>query len=119
MVWSDLMVDRLVGRVKVIFDLPEWIPRHSSLGPLAYVEWFTPPRKLSGDHPLAQVNRSTANGLFRASIIPIDQIERSTHLIPVYRKKCDEGWTTERVLDLCRSFLVNSYLRYEDHRLLR
>jgi hypothetical protein len=69
-------------------------------------------------NPLAQVNRLTTNGLFCVSIIPIDQIEWSTHLILVYWKKCNDGWTTKRVLDLCRSFLVNSYLCYEDHCLL-
>jgi hypothetical protein len=48
---SDLFVDHLVGWVKVIFDLPEWVPQHLPLGPLAYVEWFTPLRKSSRDHP--------------------------------------------------------------------
>jgi hypothetical protein len=107
----------LVGQVRAIFAIPEWIGPVAPLGPLAYIEWFTPPKQSTAGIPLYQVNQSTAMGQFRTSIIPINQIVRGTHLIPKFGKLCNPQWTSSNVLDICNSFYVNTYFRYEDFEL--
>lgn len=89
----------------------------TAMGPLAYVEWFTRPRRAAPGDPLHQVSRSTVQRQYRASIIPVTQIARATHLIPKFGKKCNVQWTSSNVLDVCNTFFVNTYMRYEDFEL--
>ncbi|KAH7877102.1 uncharacterized protein C8R40DRAFT_1159941 [Lentinula edodes] len=106
-----------VAQVRAIFDLP------SQLGsfphPLAYVEWFTPLRKLDKVTQMYRVERSMRGKIRNSSIIPITYIARSCHLVPFYSKHADPSWSSEKVLDQCQHFYLNPYLRPIDFVLLR
>ncbi|KAH9951748.1 hypothetical protein B0H21DRAFT_775908 [Amylocystis lapponica] len=108
-----------VARVRAIFRIPADFGAHASEHPLAYVEWFTPFRDPVPDIGMHKVSHSTRNHRRRASIIPITQIERSCHLIPCWRREMVRSWTSAEVLDQCKTFYVNPYLRHEDFVLFR
>ncbi|KAI0738856.1 hypothetical protein C8Q80DRAFT_1222176 [Daedaleopsis nitida] len=98
-----------VARVRAIFRLPDF--KH----PLAYVEWFTPFRRPEPDTGMFKVSHSHyRGGRRRASIIPLTQIVRSCHLLPIWGKHVDPAWTSKNVLDKCTRFFVNPYLRHHD-----
>lgn len=106
-----------VAQVRVIFALPEEYGTFHH--PLAYVEWFTPFRTPVQDLGMYQVSRSTRFGYRRASIIAVDQIERLVHLIPKFGRQMDRTWTVDDVLELCKAFYINPYLRHLDFLLFR
>ncbi|KAK0493099.1 hypothetical protein EDD18DRAFT_1310710 [Armillaria luteobubalina] len=106
-----------IAQVQAIFSLPDHFGTFPH--PLAYVEWFTPLRKLNDHTGMFKVSRSTANQQQKSSIIPITYISRSCHLTPYSGRKMDPTWTSENVLDRSKTFFVNSYLRYIDFVLLR
>jgi len=61
-----------------VFSLPDTPPKH-----LAYVEWFTPLLATPDPkHGMYRVSRLTENGRRSASIIRVESIVRSVHLIP-------------------------------------
>ncbi|KAJ3751578.1 hypothetical protein EV360DRAFT_56667, partial [Lentinula raphanica] len=106
-----------VGRVRVIFSLPE---KHlhrlfpASISPpthLAYVEWFSKFRSRPDDHtglyhikPLLKRDKTRA-----VSVIPLDRIKQSVHLTPKWGGTVPSNWTYENTLDLCSSFFLNSF----------
>ncbi|KAH9839785.1 uncharacterized protein C8Q71DRAFT_703179 [Rhodofomes roseus] len=108
---SSHVVGTRVGRIRVIFDLP-WqfgtLPH-----PLAYVEWYTPLRRLDPATGLYVISRSTRNGgKPNASVVTIDKIRRACHLIPKHGKTIDRGLTKDNALDFAQAteFRVNSYI---------
>lgn len=101
----------------MIFALPEEYGTFPH--PLAYVEWFTPFRMPVQDLGMYQVSRSTRSGYRRASIIEVDQIERLVHLVPKFGRQVDRTWSVDDVLELCKTFYVNPYLRHLDFLLFR
>ncbi|KAI0755849.1 hypothetical protein C8Q74DRAFT_1305710 [Fomes fomentarius] len=95
-----------VARVRAIFQIPVTYGiriKH----PVAYVEWFTPFHTIDANTGMYRISHSTRNHRRHVSIIPITQIVRSIHLIPVWGKSVDCTWTSHNVLDKCRRFLVN------------
>lgn len=108
-----------VARVRAIFRLPLDYGPHLTKHPLAYVEWFTPFREPEPDTGMFKISHSTRNHRRRTSIIPITQIERSVHLLPIWGKRADPSWTSANVLDRCHRFYVNPYLRHQDFVLFR
>ncbi|KAK0484111.1 hypothetical protein EDD18DRAFT_1430165 [Armillaria luteobubalina] len=106
-----------IAQVQAIFSLPDRFGTFPH--PLAYIEWFTPLRKLDDHTGMFKVSRSTANQQQKSSIIPITYISCSCHLTPYLGRKMDPTWTSENVLDRSKTFFVNSYLRYIDFVLLR
>ena len=66
-----------------------------------------------------QVSRSTRSHRRRASIIPISQIEHSVHLIPKFGRVMDVTWSMDNVLEVCKTFYVNPYVRHLDFLLFR
>jgi hypothetical protein len=112
--------------VKVIFSLPPTVVRHffgANEPPpqyLAYVEWFTPfdnnPRP---NHMLYQVKRVVRNNQRIASIISLDSIRRSVHLIPVFGSISPREWSSSNVLDKCSVFFVNAFAdRHSYHTMI-
>ncbi|KAK0490115.1 hypothetical protein EDD18DRAFT_1311102 [Armillaria luteobubalina] len=106
-----------IAQVWAIFSLPDCFSTFPH--PLAYIEWFTPLRKLDNHTGMFKVSRSTANQQQKSSIIPITYISCSCHLTPYSGWKMDPTWTSENVLDRSKTFFINSYLRYIDFVLLR
>lgn len=78
---------------------------------LAYVEWFTSFTEPSAHHGLYKVKRSVrAQDHARlASIIPLEQLERSCHLLPEFGPVACRDWTSHSVLDVCPAFFVNAF----------
>ncbi len=76
-------------------------------------------RSRDPDTGMFKISKSTRNHRRRASIIPITQIIRSCHLLPVWGKRVDRTWNTRNVLDKCPRFHLNPYLRDHDFVLLR
>ncbi|KAJ3766514.1 hypothetical protein FB446DRAFT_767396 [Lentinula raphanica] len=106
-----------VAQVRAIFDLPAELGTFPH--PLAYVEWFTPLRKLDKDSQMYKIERSERNRPNSASIIPVTYFFRSCHLIPYSGKNTDPAWSSETALESCISFQLNPYLRLIDFVLLR
>jgi hypothetical protein len=101
-----------VAQVHCIFRLPSELGTFSTL--LAYVEWFTDFRRPDPLTGMFWIQRSSRAHVRNASIIPIDQIIRSCHLIPVFGRRFDPLLTSHTALDLCSSFFLNHYLRHID-----
>jgi hypothetical protein len=67
------------------------------------------------DSRLFKVSISTRRHHQRASVIPIEYIVRSTHLIPKWPTSVlDTDWTSDNVYDKATTFYVNPYLRHDD-----
>ena len=108
---------RRVGRVHTIFSIPDRFhsqvisnPQATTLSPhLAYIEWFAPFRQNpEPHHNLFSVKRPPL--LQRQySIVPVNQIVRSVHLIPRFGPQVDRSWTSSNVLDECDSFFLNQF----------
>ncbi|KAI0694820.1 hypothetical protein C8Q76DRAFT_634235 [Earliella scabrosa] len=110
-----------VARVRAIFTLPSSYDAaiFDIHDPLAYVEWFTPFQVVDPATGMYIVSHSTRQHRRFASIIPITDIIRTCHLIPVWGKRIDPSWTSDTVLDRCTKFFVNPYLRHHDFVLFR
>ncbi|KAJ7137383.1 hypothetical protein C8R43DRAFT_1072298 [Mycena crocata] len=106
-----------VARVRVIFRLPETMVSYSE--PLLYVDWFKPLQRPDPHLGMHRVSLSSRNHHQKSSIIPIGDIVRSCHLIPVFGRVADRTWTSETVLDKAKTFYLNPYLRHHDFYLFR
>jgi hypothetical protein len=81
-------------------------------GIFAYVEWFTDPHIAANTTcAMYSVARQIVRGRERlTSVIPVTDVFRSCHLLPVLRKECPPDWTSDTVLDVAPRLFVNSYL---------
>ncbi|KAJ7898890.1 hypothetical protein B0H14DRAFT_3080756 [Mycena olivaceomarginata] len=95
-----MLIGLRVARVRVIFRLPERYGIYD--GTLAYVDWFKPLNPPVADIGMHQVSLSSRNLRQNSEVIPITDIVRSCHLIPVFgRLTLNPTWTSEHVLDQC------------------
>jgi hypothetical protein len=77
---------------------------------LAYVEWFSPiPATPEPKHLMYKVSRSIQGGRRNASIISVDAILRSVHLLPRFGPVMPRDWNTFTVLEKCPTFYVNPF----------
>ena len=116
--YHDLLGTR-IGRLRVIFKLPDKLfggiipsPALWPKSPLAYVEWFTPLRPSAHpDHNMYAVRTSplSSEGRRPGAIVPLSSIRQSCMLTPAFGRQVDRDWTSDNVLDLCTSFLVNNW----------
>ncbi|KAJ6533903.1 hypothetical protein DFH09DRAFT_932549 [Mycena vulgaris] len=106
-----------VARIRLIFRLPEDYGVYPD--PLAYVDWYKPLKPPVPNIKMHEVSLSSRNHRQNSSIIPVSHIFRSCHLIPVFGRSVDPTWTSHRVLDQCKSFYLNPYLRHHDFYLFR
>jgi len=102
--------------VQVIFSLPSEYGNFEH--PLAYVEWFTLFNAPVPDLEMYQVSRSTQSHRHHTSIILVSQIERSVHLILKFGQVMDVTWSADNILEVCKTFFVNPYVRHLDFLLL-
>ena len=103
--------------MRLVFSIPDkgikhlfpQVPSHSLPKHLAYIEWFTPFTTPHPDHGLYAVSRGvTRQGVRRAGIIPVDDLERSCHLYPDFGPVAPRAWTSSSVLEDCKHFFVNA-----------
>ncbi|KAI0062603.1 hypothetical protein BV25DRAFT_1803728 [Artomyces pyxidatus] len=107
-----------VGQIRMVFGLslraneaafinPQSAPTH-----FAYVEWFS---RFAGaaepNHDMYKVTRSMDwQGVERmASIVPVQRLRRSVHLLPKFGPVAPREWTSANVLDQCKTFYVNCF----------
>ncbi|KAJ8087477.1 hypothetical protein PM082_006308 [Marasmius tenuissimus] len=112
-----------IGRVQVIFKLPELV-RLPGLGsflahkawpmyPLAYIEWYTKPTMTTHKrelHGFRSISKAYAPDKVTPlwSIIPLCNIRQTCMLAPNFKKspiQCD--WTSVNVLDKAEHFFMN------------
>ncbi|KAJ7725295.1 hypothetical protein DFH07DRAFT_758708 [Mycena maculata] len=106
-----------VARVRVIFRLPEDHGNYPD--PLAYVDWYKPLKPPAPDIGMHEISLSSRSLRQNSSIIPIADIFCSCHLIPAFGRSANLTWTSDRVLDQCKKFYLNPYLRHHDFYLFR
>jgi hypothetical protein len=106
-----------VARIRVIFRLPDDYGKYPD--PLAYVDWYKPLKPPVANIRMHEVSLSSRNLRQNSSIIPITHILRSCHLLPSFGKSVDPTWTSDRVLDQCKLFYLNPFLRHHDFYLFR
>jgi len=102
----------------LIFKLPTELGYYQT--PLAYIQWFrdfSAKDQTIGMHKTSLSTRSGGYG--NTSIIPITQVMRSCHLVPVFGKEVDRSWTRKNVLKKSPYFFLNPYLRHLDFFLYR
>ncbi|KIK49782.1 hypothetical protein GYMLUDRAFT_183639 [Collybiopsis luxurians FD-317 M1] len=119
-VWHQykFMPSNLVGRLRVIFRLPQVVDRDGFMGPappewprepLAYITWFTrfksSPDKATGMYRVEPA--ADAKGMLLGSIISLSDIRQGCMLTPS-KANWDSAWNTDNILDNCDSFFVNN-----------
>ncbi|PPQ82936.1 hypothetical protein CVT26_004943 [Gymnopilus dilepis] len=106
------------AQVRVIFRLPDVFGYPHVL---AYVHWFTPFRHPTPETGMFSIKHSTRRHARNASVIPINDILRSCHLIPAFgsSQATTRKWSSESVLEQASSFYLNPYLRHYDFYYLR
>jgi hypothetical protein len=78
--------------------------------PLAYIEWFTglnQPDKTSG---FCTIHRSSRAQRRNATVVSVEQIVRTCHLMGKCGMKIDRKWTTDNVIDEATYFYFNTYI---------
>jgi hypothetical protein len=108
-----------VGRLKVIFRLPDSIPSVMDdaivVWPkehLAYVEWLTLSNQPGRYHKMYSVSKAIVqNDIVPGDIVSLSTICQSCHLIPHLGPNTSwpSNWKSSNVLDLCDSFLLNNW----------
>ncbi|KAJ7334948.1 hypothetical protein DFH08DRAFT_916210 [Mycena albidolilacea] len=104
---------------QIIFTLPTTLddrspaPQHWPNYPVAYVEWFST-FKTSHEqhHHMYAISRPPprTDGTVMGSIIPLSDIRQVCQLFPNFgRADVDKSWTSDNVLDQCKSFFVNNW----------
>ncbi|KAJ7779093.1 hypothetical protein B0H16DRAFT_1878677 [Mycena metata] len=106
-----------VARVRVIFRIPAEFGPYPE--PVAYVNWFKPLQQPVVGLGMHQVSLSRRMNRQNSSIIPVTDILRSCHLIPVFGKVANRTWESGIVLNQCDKFYLNPYLRHHDFFLFR
>lgn len=105
-----------MAQIRALFSLPthareDWFgPNSNTSKHLAYVEWFTPfNRSPHADHRMYKVSRVYQDGEPFASVIPVDNIQRSVMLFPEFGPSVPREWTSHNVLESCDTFYVNPF----------
>ena len=80
---------------------------------LAYVKWFSSISTMPDNNSqLYKVSRLTQNGWHIASVIPVDHILSSVHLLPCFGQDTP-SWNTFSVLELCQNFYINPFTNHD------
>ncbi|EMD30775.1 hypothetical protein CERSUDRAFT_60838 [Gelatoporia subvermispora B] len=101
-----------IGQIRVIFSVRSKQALRMFKNPpqyLAYIEWFTTFRRSNCGHGLFRVSPVINQGMRWASIVSLDHIYRSTHLIPKFGPTVPPGWSSANVLDKAHIFYVNPF----------
>ena len=98
-----------------MFSTDVAIPQH-----LAYVEWYTPFSDAPERHHLLYKISPLRDkeGGHICSVIPLENIRRSVHLFPKFGSSVPQAWTSSSILDVCRTFYVNSFTDRHLYRII-
>ena len=121
-----------VGRVQVIFTLPEEVqsitgiqpaPSNWPKNPLVYIEWYSRLEKAAKPrngmmYCIKKVLSTTMDQGTRvqAAILPFSSICQSCMLFPVFPISVPAHWTPDSVLDYASSFYINNWLSKYDYQ---
>ncbi|KAF8881119.1 hypothetical protein BD779DRAFT_1675607 [Infundibulicybe gibba] len=97
-----------VAHVRVIFKLPD-VYSIQTAHPLAYVEWYTPFHHIDPSTGVFIIKPSTRSRHVHGEVIGVDRIARSCHITPRHGRKKNIAWTSENVVDRCKSFHPSPY----------
>ena len=100
-----------IVQVHIIFKLPDHLGHYPH--PLAYVEWFT---SLHCRDPISGqfiVTRSTCSHRPNVSVISVDRFVCPCHLQGQCGKQISSDWSSDNVLEMASTFLVNSYINLD------
>ena len=120
-----------VGRVRVIFTLPDEVPSITGLRPaprnwpkepLVYIEWYSTLERAANPrnglmYRIKKVS-TTVNQKTRVqgAILPLSSIRQSCMLFPIFPASVPVHWTPDSVLDHASSFYVNNWLSKYDYQ---
>ncbi|KAI9449055.1 hypothetical protein BJY52DRAFT_1127054 [Lactarius psammicola] len=110
-----------IAQIRVIFQIPTRVTCSVFLNDnaptyLAYAEWFSPLSQTpDGNHHMHKVSRLAVGGRRRASVIPVDSIIGSVHLIPRFGPATPRDWNSFSVLELCDTFYVNPFSNRDNY----
>lgn len=84
------------------------------LVPLAYVQWFSKPRRVAEeDIYMYEVKRLREDNRACGSIIKLSSIARLIQLIPRFGAFVPPGMNVHNSTELCKVFYVNSFMDKE------
>ncbi|KAK7438195.1 hypothetical protein VKT23_018125 [Stygiomarasmius scandens] len=106
-----------VARVRLLFKLPPEVAPLPKL--LAFVDWYTPFQSYFKPLGMYRISNATRRRYQHSGIIFTDSIQQTCHLLPEFGRTVNTDWTSENILDVCKTFYVNPYLRNRDFFLLR
>ena len=122
-IWSNPFSGYQVAQVRMVFGIPDQVvsevftssvdfsPKH-----LTYVEWFslipTTPNPKPG---IYRVSRLIESGHRSASVIQVQSIVCSIHLIPYFRPVKPRKWHSFTVLELCNTFYINLFADVQNY----
>jgi hypothetical protein len=129
-----LLIGTRIARVRLIFKIPSVMqtgrntafptPSYLPRFPLAYVEWFTPPKLSASDqrsHNMLSVSKAfDRDGKPAWSIIPLTNIRQSCMLIPHFGKYSitHGNWVSDHIIDAVDTFVVNNWQSLYSYRTL-
>ncbi|KAJ8521884.1 hypothetical protein ONZ45_g1435 [Pleurotus djamor] len=99
-----------VAQLRFIFELPQHLRTPQQPHQLAYVEWFNPFRSRDANNQLFQLSRQLQRHLPVPEIIDLSRIQGPCYLIPRFGTECDLRWTSDNVLEECKSFFFARYI---------
>jgi hypothetical protein len=116
-----------VGRVRVIFTLPEEVnsitgvqpaPRNWPKEPLVYIEWYSKLEKAAEPrngmmYRIKKVSTSSSildKNKVQGSVLPLSHIRQSCMLFPIFPSPVPAHWKADNILDYASSFYINNWL---------
>ncbi|KAH9481130.1 hypothetical protein JR316_0005650 [Psilocybe cubensis] len=104
-----------VGQIRLIFDSPR-TTSDTTKTPLLYVRWFKPLRLPQTEAGLCETSWSSRHGATRATVVPLTDVVRSCHLMPLFGRHIAKelGWQAIDVLHQAPKVALNPYLRLYD-----
>jgi hypothetical protein len=108
-----------VGRVRVIFTLPEEVqsitgarpaPRNWPKEPLVYIEWYSKLEKAANSRNGMMYLIKKDNDKVQGTILRLSNIRQSCMLFPTFPSSVPAHWKTDNILDSASSFYINNWL---------
>jgi hypothetical protein len=121
---SDYYSGHRIAQIRVVFKIPDAVvaqvfPHTSIPKPpkhLAYAEWFSPlSATRDTNHQMYRVTRLMHDNKRRATVIPVESILGSVHLLPRFGPMTPHDWNSSSVLEQSNTFYVNPFSDRHDY----